>query len=474
MSFVPLLAIGRIQYRSQVVDIWSIGVILHMLLHDGSTPHEYLVRRGRIRLMLGIADQRAMRSTGEIGWVSEAIPGPKGELLRDFFRSTQDACLAYEEHSRPLASALRTQLHDLSAALNDLDSSGSGAEVPRSVLLEHRPALKALLHMPGDESGDDRAESGIARNIKLNSCSIPAYIFWVSLLCLGAGAVVCIVVFGILQMHRKEAPRNAEPLSSPPNFTNPAAPALVVVSSLALPGVLPTSESTGSGEPEWSPSPNSGTPVGNKVVFPPPVPLTNHPAGDVNDRPPKDPTTSPTAPAVSTSLAPTIGKPGPPTSDPAPEQSTDGSPHPPWLQSTIYTLVFPDEADGRLPWELDGRADESLEKPSMDADGAELVLKFVNNMLEEVVSKGIEDYETKVASWLDGLVVEQFDPERYVLERMVTLLPREGEEGRRRGFVFVFAMVHDELFHTGTQFRIWLGLGAVFVEVFLTNYFFNS
>ena len=57
---------------------------------------------------------------------------------------------------------------------------------------------------------------------------------------------------------------------------------------------------------------------------------------------------------------------------------------------------------------------------------------------------------------------------------MVTLLPREGEEGRRRGFVFVFAMVHDELFHTGTQFRIWLGLGAVFVEVFLTNYFFNS
>ena len=180
-------------------------------------------------------------------------------------------------------------------------------------------------------------------------------------------------------------------------------------------------------------SPNSGTPVSNKVAFPPPVPLTKYPpAGDVlNDRPPAgDPTTSPTAPSVSTSLAPTIGKQGPPTSDPASdEQSTDDNipPHP--LLPSV-----PDVADFDLG---------SSDKPNMDADSAELVFSLVRDKLESVVSEGM-DYEAVIAARLEEL--QRFESEKYLLEWMVERLREDEQEAWRRGFVFiVFAIIHDEL-----------------------------
>ena len=64
-----------------VVDIWSLGVILHQLLHDGQTPHEFLLARAgptnKLRLALGIADARCARAIKEVDWIVEAMPGAK-------------------------------------------------------------------------------------------------------------------------------------------------------------------------------------------------------------------------------------------------------------------------------------------------------------------------------------------------------------------------------------------------------------
>ena len=334
---------STISFRPQVADTWALGVILHQLLHGGSTPHEHLAGRGRVCLALGIADERAMKSSRAVGWISEAIPGPKGELLRDFFQSTQDACLVHDDRFRVIAPALKAQLHDLEAALNDLDPSGPA--VPRPILLDHRPALKELLlpkerqtKIPvagggnvsderkkvegelrngtaptssqgvnvDEESGDDRG-AGTLRN-RLSGCGIPIYLWWISLVCLGVGAVVCIVVFGILQLHRKGAPQIGI-APTQPDTTSPTAPSVTFLAppvGKADPSD-PTSEPTESGTPERPPSPSS----------PPPArPAPSSPAGD--DRPTSS--TSITPPGAV--LAPSLQEPGP--SGPALEQPVWG------------------------------------------------------------------------------------------------------------------------------------------------------
>ena len=131
----------------QVVDIWSLGVILHQLLHDGQTPHEYLVQGGRLRLALGIADQRCLRTTREADWIISALPGIEGQLLRTFFLNTQGVCLTYAADSRVRASVLKAQLQDLDSALLELDPSDVELSLP--VLLESRPMLRALV-LSGD------------------------------------------------------------------------------------------------------------------------------------------------------------------------------------------------------------------------------------------------------------------------------------------------------------------------------------
>ena len=46
---------------TKAVDIWGLGVILHQMLHNGSTPYGHLLEYGRWRLMVAIPDEKAAR-----------------------------------------------------------------------------------------------------------------------------------------------------------------------------------------------------------------------------------------------------------------------------------------------------------------------------------------------------------------------------------------------------------------------------
>ena len=136
-----------------VVDVWSIGIILHQLLHDGRTPHEFL-GNGRVRLAVGIVDQRAFRPCREADWIVSALPPadrPEGILLRDFFLATQEVCLTHDESTRARASDLKHQLSALKDALEHLKKSGSVHEEEKeedadgvSAVIDCRPELKTL------------------------------------------------------------------------------------------------------------------------------------------------------------------------------------------------------------------------------------------------------------------------------------------------------------------------------------------
>lgn len=49
--------------------MWSLGVIIHQLLHNGLTPHEHLIKKGRLRLLLGLSDPRCARIRQEAPWI---------------------------------------------------------------------------------------------------------------------------------------------------------------------------------------------------------------------------------------------------------------------------------------------------------------------------------------------------------------------------------------------------------------------
>ena len=52
---------GRLRF-GKAADIWSIGIILHQILHAGRGPHAHIERRGnKYRLFLAIADERSAR-----------------------------------------------------------------------------------------------------------------------------------------------------------------------------------------------------------------------------------------------------------------------------------------------------------------------------------------------------------------------------------------------------------------------------
>ena len=78
----------------QAADQWSIGVVLHLMLHQGLTPHSHVERRNhRLRLMLAIANEKSAR-------VKSSCP----RLLR---ASSQSVCCGEqdEESAARLASA---------------------------------------------------------------------------------------------------------------------------------------------------------------------------------------------------------------------------------------------------------------------------------------------------------------------------------------------------------------------------------
>ena len=50
-------------------DVWSLGIILHQMLHNGRTPHEHLMQRGRFKLAFGIFDKRCWRTEMKAQWI---------------------------------------------------------------------------------------------------------------------------------------------------------------------------------------------------------------------------------------------------------------------------------------------------------------------------------------------------------------------------------------------------------------------
>ena len=130
-----------------VVDVWSIGIILHQLLHDGRTPHEFL-GNGRVRLAIGIVHDRALCAFRGADWIVSALPPadrPGGILLRDFFHATQEVCLMHDESTRARASDLKHQLSALKDALEHLKSGSVDEDADAvSVVIDCRPELKTL------------------------------------------------------------------------------------------------------------------------------------------------------------------------------------------------------------------------------------------------------------------------------------------------------------------------------------------
>lgn len=98
---------------SLAVDVWAMGVILHQLLHDSKTPHEHLLRRGRVRLFLGIADEKSAKvlQTSRCLLTPEDNVPPQQKEQRtaeqhDFLISLQNACLRHNAKDRPDADEL--------------------------------------------------------------------------------------------------------------------------------------------------------------------------------------------------------------------------------------------------------------------------------------------------------------------------------------------------------------------------------
>ena len=146
-----------------VVDVWSIGIILHQMLHDGRTPHEQYLGNGRVRLAIGIVDQRALGACREADWIVSALPSadrPKGILLRDFFLATQGVCLTHDDSTRARASDLQRQLSALKDALEHLKSGSVHGEDGVSAVIDCRPELKTLFASTTRTVGDEGVVKG--------------------------------------------------------------------------------------------------------------------------------------------------------------------------------------------------------------------------------------------------------------------------------------------------------------------------
>lgn len=115
------------------IDVWSLGIILHQLLHEGKTPYDFLLNQTKLanagiklRLALGIADPRALQGgAGQFirdDWIFGGGGGQssQGVLLREFLLATQNACLAFLHDDRAEAQTLKLQVEELVVALKEL------------------------------------------------------------------------------------------------------------------------------------------------------------------------------------------------------------------------------------------------------------------------------------------------------------------------------------------------------------------
>lgn len=60
IKYYIVVPTGRIRV-DYAVDVWSFGVVLHQLLHDGDTPHQHLAQRGRMALILALPHEKCAK-----------------------------------------------------------------------------------------------------------------------------------------------------------------------------------------------------------------------------------------------------------------------------------------------------------------------------------------------------------------------------------------------------------------------------
>ena len=94
---------------NRAVDIWSVGVILHQLLHCGVAPHSHVERRGnKFRLLLAIADRHSARVRAVCPRLlaREAVNVEIAQQRHDVLLSLQWVCLQYDWRTRATADYL--------------------------------------------------------------------------------------------------------------------------------------------------------------------------------------------------------------------------------------------------------------------------------------------------------------------------------------------------------------------------------
>ena len=256
----------RFKFRD-VLDVWSAGILLHQLLFDGETPHEFLLRGCQTKGPAGKAAQtklafgivagdvcRRQDKQKEVEWIVGVSPPKQGELLRDFFLATQEACLTYNYRDRVGAGVLKQQMEELDEVLAELEdaseeggpsggasdgntASGSSgqtssgkttssarrllsrqSEPPRlSELLRNRPALSALLATVGvgekaDLDAEDEEEMEDTEMRTAVSCHTTKMCFVLSLV--GFLVVAAATVFVLLFSSRDQ--QNGETAGASP------------------------------------------------------------------------------------------------------------------------------------------------------------------------------------------------------------------------------------------------------------------
>ena len=73
---------------TKAVDIWGLGVVLHQMLHNGSTPYGHLAKYGKWRVIVAIPDQKAARVRTKCPRLLVVVPPPPTTV--DTYLSAQD------------------------------------------------------------------------------------------------------------------------------------------------------------------------------------------------------------------------------------------------------------------------------------------------------------------------------------------------------------------------------------------------
>ena len=139
---------------TKAVDIWSLGVVLHQLLHSGRTPHTHMESRGKLRLLLAIADEGAARVKRECPRLlpqcgnqpcSSEVGGDAAK--KNSTNTTQhDVLLGLQLACLPYAAEERSTIDELATLLETAGQFFGGPSRPEFPDSERVAALRALMN----------------------------------------------------------------------------------------------------------------------------------------------------------------------------------------------------------------------------------------------------------------------------------------------------------------------------------------